>query len=334
MKDVLILGGGPVGLFAAYYAGLRQMSVTIVDSLPELGGQLTALYPEKYIYDMPGFPKVLAKDLVREMAEQGLQYGAEVFLDERCESLAEITGGFEITTLSGRKLQGRTVIITAGVGAFSPRTLGLENEELFLGKGLWYGVRDKSNFAVKNLLIVGGGDSAFDWSLALHPHAGTTTQIHRRDVFVAHEDTVRQVLASPVNLRTFYEVAELHGNGRVEAVTIRHMKTKETERIPVDAISVNIGFQADLGPLRHWGLEIEGNQIKVNERRETNRTGVFAAGDIAQFEGKLRLLATGVGEACTAVCYAKTRIDPSAHAFPGHSTNLPPPSRSIPPIQR
>ena len=325
--DVLIIGGGPVGLFGAFYAGLRHMSVTIVDSLPELGGQLTALYPEKYIYDMPGFPKVLAKDLVARMVEQGLQFGATVRLDERCRTLEREGECWKLSTTRDAYL-ARTVIITAGIGSFEPRRLGLPEEARYLGKGLYYGVKERAAFAVPNLMIVGGGDSAFDWALALHESAGETTVVHRRDVFAAHEESVAKVLASPIKLKCFREVAALHGEDWLEAATLKDPRTGETERVPVQAMSVNIGFVADLGPLREWGLDLQGNRIRVNERRETNLPGVFAAGDIASYEGKLKLIATGVGEVCTAVNFAKTYLDPSAPLFPGHSTHMVLPEKS------
>lgn len=325
MKDVVIIGAGPTGLFGAYYAGLRQMSVTIIDSLPDLGGQLTALYPEKYIYDMPGYAKVLAKDLVQEFVKQGMEYHPDIHLEEEAISLERLDDGWAIRTNKGNTFLGRTVIITAGVGAFSPRLLGAKNEEQFLGRGLWYGVRDPATFEVDHLIVVGGGDSAFDWALALHPKTKRTMLLHRRDVFVAHEDTVMQVQGSPVEIRTFWEIEELHGDGRLEAITAKHTKTEEVERLPADAVTVNIGFMADLGPLRQWGLEIKKNQIAVDWKRETNLPGVFAAGDVADYPGKLKLIATGVGDVCTAVCYAKTLVDPTAHAFPGHSTNMTPP---------
>lgn len=321
--DLTVIGGGPVGLFAAFYAGLRGMSVRIVDSLPELGGQLTALYPEKYVYDMPGFPKILAKDLAAEMATQGLQFGAETVLGETATGLeAEDDLGYTVVSASGLSMPTRTIVISAGAGAFTPTRLGVEREEEFEGHGLYYGVREKAIFEGRDLTIVGGGDSAFDWALNLEPIAGRIRLVHRRDQFRAHEDTVRQVLASRVEMRLFQVVKELHGNGCLTGVTLEHTQTKQTERIATDALIVNVGFKSSLGPLKDWGLTIEKNQIVVDKLYRTNLPGIFAVGDVCSFEGKLKLIATGVGEAATAVCIAKTMLDPSAKLFPGHSSDM------------
>lgn len=320
--DVTILGGGPVGLFGSFYAGLRGMSVRILDSLPELGGQLTALYPEKYVYDMPGFPKVLAKDLAASLGEQGTQFHPELALGETAQTLTADEEGYTIMTLSGRAYPTRTLIIAAGAGAFSPTRLGVEREEEFEGKGLYYGVREKSMFDGKKLAIVGGGDSAFDWALNLEPVAREILLVHRRDQFRAHEETVRQVRESGVQFRLWNVVKELHGNGRLAGVTLENTQTKETERIDVDAVIVNVGFKSSLGPIKEWGLAIEKNQIVVDELYRTNLPGVFAVGDVATFDGKLKLIATGVGEAATAVCIAKTMLDPTAKLFPGHSSDM------------
>lgn len=318
--DVTIIGGGPVGLFAAFYAGLRGMSVRILDSLPDLGGQLTALYPEKYVYDMPGFPKVLAKDLAREMAAQALQFQPNLVLDDTAEALEADEEGYVVRTSRGLDLPTRTVIISAGAGAFTPTRIGVDREDEFLGKGLHYGVKDKSRFEGKKLVIVGGGDSAFDWALNLEPIAGEISLVHRRDQFRAHEESVKQVMGSRVNMLLWRTVKQLHGNGEITGVTLEHTQTKEEERLDADAIIVNVGFKSSLGPIKSWGLNIEKNQIAVDNRFETNLPGVFAVGDVCTFEGKLKLIATGVGEAVTAVCFAKMRIDPEAKLFPGHSS--------------
>jgi len=311
-----------VGLFAAFYAGLRGMSVRIVDSLPELGGQLTALYPEKYVYDMPGFPKILAKDLALEMANQGTQFLPELALEETAETLTKTDDGYLVTTAKGTEMPSRTVIVSAGAGAFSPTKMGVPREDEMVGKGVYYGVRDKSIFMGKKLAIVGGGDSAFDWCLNLMDTADHITLVHRRDVFKAHEDSVEKVMASRVEMKLWYAVKELHGNGQLDGVTLENTQTKEPERLDCDAVIVNIGFKSSLGPLKDWGFEIVKSQIVVDNRFETCLPGVFAVGDVCTFEGKLKLIATGTAEAATAVCYAKTYLDPNAKLFPGHSSDM------------
>lgn len=330
--DVTIIGGGPVGLFAAFYAGLRGMSVRIIDSLPELGGQLTALYPEKYVYDMPGFPKVLAKDLARQMSEQAMVFNPELILGETATSLTRDEEGWLIGTGPMQSADGsahsqrgyptRTVIISAGAGAFSPTKLGVPREDEFERRGLMYGVKDKASLAGKRLVIVGGGDSAFDWCMNLEDTASEISLVHRRDVFKAHEESVRHVQASSVKMRLFEVVQELHGEGVLEAVTLQNTQSKETTFLQADAVIVNVGFKSSLGPLKEWGMEIEKTQIVVNERFETNLPGVYAVGDVCTFANKLKLIATGVGEATTAVCMAKMSLDPAAKLFPGHSSEM------------
>ncbi len=320
--DVTIIGGGPCGLFASFYAGLRGMSVRIIDSLPELGGQLTALYPEKYVYDVPGFPKVLAKDLAKDLITQGTQFHPELVLEETATEIQKTDEGYILRTASGLELPTKTVIISAGAGAFSPTKIGIDREDEFVGKGIHYGVKDKATFQGKKLAIVGGGDSAFDWCLNLDDTADAITLVHRRDVFKAHEDSIEKVKASRVDMKIWYAVKELHGNGSLTGVTLEHTQTKEQEHFPCDAVIVNIGFKSSLGPIKEWGLNIVKNQIQVDNHYETNLPGVFAVGDVCTFDGKLKLIATGVGEAATAVCFAKTYIDPDAKLFPGHSSDM------------
>lgn len=321
--DVTVIGGGPCGLFASFYAGLRGLSVRIIDSLPELGGQLAALYPEKYVYDVAGFPKVLAKDLARQFAEQGTQFGPELILEDTAEQLIpQEDGSYVLVTAKGLRLPTKTVIVSAGAGAFSPTKIGLSNEEEFVGKGVHYGVRDKSIFKDKALAIVGGGDSAFDWALNLEELAGPMTLIHRRDVFKAHEDSIEKVKESRVEMKLWYAIKELHGDEHLTGVTLENTQTKEQEHLAVDHVIVNIGFKSSLGPIKDWGLEIEKNQIKVGPTMETNLPGVFAVGDVCTYPTKLKLIVTGVGEAVTAVCFAKVRLDPAAKLFPGHSSDM------------
>lgn len=311
-----------MGLFAAFYAGMRGMSVRIIDSLPELGGQLTALYPEKYVFDMPGFPKVLAKDLAHGMVHQGTQFAPEVVLEETASGLSRLEDGWEVIGADGRAYPTKTILISAGAGAFSPTKIGVDREEEFLGRGLSYGVKSKADFEKKRLVIVGGGDSAFDWALNLHSVAQDIQLVHRRDQFRAHEETVRDVEKLGVKFLLWKVVKEIHGNGRLSGITIEDTQTKTMETIDCDAVIVNIGFKSSLGPIKDWGLQIEKNQIMVDGLYQTNLPGVFAVGDVCNYEGKIKLIATGVGEAATAVCVAKTMIDPSAKLFPGHSSDM------------
>ena len=321
--DLTIVGGGPTGLFAAFYAGLRQMKIKIIDSLPQLGGQLAALYPEKYIYDVAGFPKVLAKDLVAYQTEQALQYDPTVCLEEKVTSLTRDpeSGLITLTTDKATHLS-KTVVIAAGVGAFMPRKLDVPRIEELVGKGIQYFVTDTSGFGGKRIVIVGGGDSAFDWALGLHEQAASCMLIHRSDRFRAHEDTINKVLASPTDVRPFHELKAIHGDDRLEAITIFDNRTGEETRIECDNLLLNIGFLTNLGPIKEWGLEIEKNAIRVGETMQTNIPGVYAAGDICTHMGKLKLIATGAGEAATAANYAKTVVDPASKAWPGHSSEM------------
>lgn len=320
--DVTIIGGGPVGLFASFYAGLRGMSVRIIDSLPELGGQLTALYPEKFVFDMPGFPAVLAKDLAANLVQQGTQFGPELALEETAATLEEDAEGYTIVTAKGNRYPTRTIVISAGAGAFSPTKLGLPEEESFVGRGLSYGVREKSVFAGKTVLVIGGGDSAFDWVLNLHDVAGRIALVHRRDQFRAHEESIREVERLGVEKLLWKQVVSLHGADGLTGVTLEDTQTKERTEVACDAVIVNIGFKSSLGPIKEWGLTLEKQQIVVDGMYRTSRAGIYAVGDVCTFDGKIKLIATGVGEAATAVCSVKQYLDPSAKLFPGHSSDM------------
>jgi len=322
--DVTIIGGGPTGQYACYYAGLRGMKTKLIDSLQALGGQLTALYPEKYIYDVAGFPRILAKDLVNNLTEQMMQYEISLALGEKVTDLKaeEI---ITLQTAGGKSHFSKSVIITAGVGAFNPRKMVVPGIAELESKGVHYFVGDTSIFEGKRLVIVGGGDSAFDWAMHLSKKASSVVQIHRSDRFRAHEDTVEKVMSLPVELKTFYELKEVHGTNGVEGVTVFDNRTKEEIHYDCDAVLLNLGFQNDLGPIKEWGLEIIANKtIQVTSRMETNLPGVYAAGDIVDYPGKLKLIATGFGEAAIAVNHAKAHVDPSSKVNPGHSSeNVP-----------
>lgn len=320
--DVAILGAGPTGLFAAFYAGLRQMSIKLIDSLDVPGGQLATLYPEKYIYDVAGFPRVLAKELVARLVEQAMQYHPQLCLGCAVQTLEVDDAG--IFTLRGPRAEhrARSIVIAAGIGAFSPKKLPIPECRIYEGRGLCYGVQHLADFAGKRVLIVGGGDSAVDWANALAPLTRQQTLIHRRDAFRAHEDSVVQMKNGPTRILTFFELAAIEGTGGVQRAVIYDNRTKERQTLEVDAILVNVGFESSLGPIKNWGLDLELNQIKVDTTMQTSRSGIFAAGDVCAYPGKLKLIATGFGEAATAVNHAKKHLDPAARLFPGHSSEM------------
>lgn len=319
--DIAIIGGGPTGLFAAFYCGMRDASCKIIDSLPELGGQLATLYPEKYIYDVAGFPKVRARALVEQLKEQAFQYSPQVHLNERVVGLKRRPDEvFELTT-DKQVHYSRAVIICAGIGVFTPRELPGENTNEYAEKGVYYFIDDLEKFRGKRAIVVGGGDSAVDFALMLEEVAKEVTLIHRRDQFRAHEESVKRLFASSIQIKTFTELQRVGGEGQLEWVDIIHNKTNEIEKMDVDAIVSGLGFTASLGPISEWGLEIVNNEIVVNTKMETSVPGIYGAGDIVTYPGKIKLIATGFGEAPTAVNNAKTYIDPKAKLSPGHSSN-------------
>lgn len=324
--DLTIIGGGPTGLFAAYYAGLRQMKTKIVDSLDQLGGQLATLYPEKYIYDVAGFPRVIARDLVKSLVEQGLQYNASVHLSETVNAIRrdELKDCYILSSDKGEHYT-KTLIISAGAGAFHPRKLPLPNASQWEGKGVYYSVASKAVFQGKRLLIVGGGDSALDWAMNLHGVASHITIIHRRNQFRAHEDSISRVLSSGTPILTFFELKELvTADNRISGVVVVSNQTHEERILHVDAVLPQLGFISSLGAIKDWPIKIEGHSILVDSHMQTNMKGIFAAGDVAGYQGKLKLIVTGFGEAATAVNFAKTLVDPKAKAFPGHSSEMGP----------
>jgi thioredoxin reductase (NADPH) len=329
IKDVTVIGGGPTGLFAAFYAGLRGVSCRIVDALPQLGGQLMALYPEKYIYDVGGLPKILAKDLAKNMIEQGTQFGPEVQLEAEVQQLIPQDGHLRLLTPRGEFLT-RTVVITAGKGALNPRVLECPGWEEHFSRengNIHTHVHQPAEFAGRRVLLVGGGDSAVDWALGLQGIATELTLIHRRPQFRAHKASVDQMRQlereGKISILTPYEVRSLEGDGVcVYGATIFNNDTDEEIDLDVDAVIALLGFKPDLGPIAQWGLELQRNSIKVSPLMETNLPAVYAAGDVTHYPGKLELIATGYGEAAIAVNNAVHYLNPKARVNPGHSTNL------------
>lgn len=317
--DLLIIGAGPTGLFATYYAGFRGHRIAVVDSLPELGGQITAMYPEKQILDVAGFPSVKGRDLVEGLVDQANTAAPEYLLDRTATTLETDDDGVTVGLDDGTQVRAGAVIITAGIGKFSPRALPAG--EGWVGRGLEFFVPSFAPYAGKDVVIVGGGDSAFDWALHLEPIARSVALVHRRDAFRAHERTVQQVTASSVEIITKAQVTALRGDTTVESVDIE--VGGETVTRPCQAVVAALGFIADLGPLQEWGIEVHKRHICVNPAMQTSLPRVFAAGDITEYAGKVRLIAVGFGEAATAVNNATVAIDPSAKVFPGHSSEGP-----------
>lgn len=319
--DITIIGGGPTGLFASFYGGMRKMKVKIIDSLPQLGGQLTELYPDKFIYDVGGFQKVLAKDLVDNLVVQANYGDPAVCLEESVKDIERDGDHFEIRTDKGVHYT-KSVLLTAGVGAFQPRKIGVEGAEPFEGKTLHYGVKDLTLFHDKKVVVLGGGDSAVDWAMMLENVASHVTLSHRREKMTAHEANIDTLLQSKVEVKKPYGVKELVGeNGELQELVLIDKEGNE-ERLEVDHVIVNYGNITSLGPIKEWGLEMEKNSVVVNSKMETNIPGIYAAGDIATYEGKVKLIAVGFGEAPTAINNAKAYLDPKSKIQPLHSTSV------------
>jgi len=317
--DVAIVGAGPTGLFAGYYAGFRGLSSAILDALPEPGGQITAMYPEKAIFDVAGFPTIRGRDLVANLVAQVAPFEPRYLLGVRAEKLSYLEDGRPCLTLSdGAVLHCGAVLITGGMGSFTSRPLPAA--DTFEGEGIVYFVPHLNALAGHDVVIVGGGDSAFDWALALEPLAKSVTLIHRREKFRAHASTVARVQALPIEIIVNAEVTRILGDGRVNGCAVVQ-RGAEPRVLPADTVVAALGFTADLGPIADWGLDLEKRHIKVDSTTATNLPRVFAAGDISEYPGKVRLIAVGFGEAATAVNNAAVAIDPAAHLFPGHSSD-------------
>ncbi|WP_340296094.1 NAD(P)/FAD-dependent oxidoreductase, partial [Aquipuribacter hungaricus] len=325
--DLLVVGAGPVGLYAAYYAGFRCMTVALVDSLPEPGGQVTAMYPEKMIYDVAGFPEVRGRDLVTGLVQQAARYGPAYLLGSQARDLVDEPDGdgLLVSLADGRAVRARALLVTAGMGEFTPKPLPAG--EGWLGRGLVHFVPRPTELAGRRVVVVGGGDSAFDWALMLAPLAAEVTLVHRRDAFRAHAGTVAAVRALGVPVLGGYEVTALAAgpDGTLAGLTVEgRLPTTRGERheLLADTVVAALGFHADLGPLVGWGLELDHRAVVVDSRMATSRPRVYAAGDVCTYPGKVKLIATGFGEAATAVNNLAVDLDPAAHVFPGHSSGL------------
>lgn len=328
LYDLTIIGAGPTGLFGAFYGGLRSLKTKIIEALPEPGGQLAVLYPEKMIYDVPGFPRVMAIDLVRALLEQNQRFDPTYVYEQSVETLRQDEVDGEPVWVLGTMEEEhwtRTLMISAGIGAFTPNTLDRPGVEEFDGRGIYHFVQDRRPFRHRRVLIVGGGDTAVDWALNLNQWADEITLIHRRHGFRAHEASLAELRETGIPMLTHYELESVDGDDVLRHATIFSNQTQERRTLDVDIVLLSLGFRASLGPLLEWGLELaDQRHLRVDGFMRTNLPGVFAAGDIAAVDGSepMSLIVTGFGQAAIAANAAHTHINPEAKLFPGHSSEL------------
>ncbi|MEU1304673.1 MULTISPECIES: NAD(P)/FAD-dependent oxidoreductase [Streptomyces] len=320
--ELLVVGAGPAGLFACYYAGMRGLDVTLLDSLPHLGGQVAALYPDKEIFDVAGFPAVTGRELVERLTRQAESASPSIVLGEGAVDLQHDADAVTVVTDAGRVIRAGAVLITAGIGRFTPRPLSALDG--FTGDGVHHLVAPPHEYAEREVVIVGGGDSAVDWANTLAPHAHQVTLVHRRTRFRAHEHSVSRLMESPVRVLTNSEIADVHGDESLKAVTVRDCGTQGLEMVDADVLIPALGHIASLGPLTSWGLALDKQQIQVDTDMRTGVDRVYAAGDITTYPGKVRLMVVGFGEAATAVNNIAVRLRPDEDLFPGHSSERPP----------
>jgi thioredoxin reductase (NADPH) len=303
--DVAIIGAGPVGLFAVFECGMLDMGCHLFDALPAPGGQCAALYPEKPIYDIPGYPRIDAAELVERLAEQAAPFAPRFHLGHAVTGLMESADGFVVESLAGQRIAARTVLIAAGAGAFGPNRPPLAGIEEFEEKSVFYLVRRREDFRGRRVVIAGGGDSAVDWALSLADIADRVTVVHRRARFRAAPQSAARLQqlaeAGRIELAIPYQLQALDGaDGQLGAVIVADLDGN-TRRIDADCLLPFFGLATDLGPLAGWGLDLERNHIRVDPAScATSRAGVFAVGDIAAYPGKLKLILTGFAEAALA----------------------------------
>ena len=316
IRDLTIVGGGPTGIFAAFQCGMNNISCRIIESMPQLGGQLAALYPEKHIYDVAGFPEVPAASLIDSLWKQTERYYPEVILGETVTRYRKLDdGNFEVTVSSGRVFLSRAVLIAAGLGAFSPRKLPqLMDIDHLEGTSVFYAVKNVVDFAGQKVVIVGGGDSALDWTVGLLNTASKVTLVHRMSDFQGHGKTAREVIEAKesgrVDVFLNTEVAGIDTEGDLLTAVNLRTKSGKINRVEADRLLLLIGFKSNLGPLADWELELTDNALVVDSHMKTSVDGLYAAGDIAYYTGKLKIIQTGLSDAAMAVRHSLTYIKP------------------------
>ncbi len=313
--DVIIIGAGPCGLFTVFEAGLLKWKCHLIDYLPVPGGQCAEIYPKKPIYDIPGFPSVLAGDLVDNLMRQGEPFHPEFTLGERAESLEKLEDGtFRVTTNRGTVINGKTLFLAGGLGCFEPRKPAIANLKDYEDRGVEYIIKDPEVYRNKHVVIAGGGDSALDWTIVLADIAASVTMVHRSAQFRAAPDSVSKAQsmaeAGKIRMITDAQVSALHGEGALQSVTILHNDNSETT-LSVDHFIPLFGLSPKLGPIADWGLSLEKNAVTVNPTNyQTSVEGIYAVGDIGEYPNKLKLILCGFHEAAVALNYEYQRQNP------------------------
>jgi thioredoxin reductase len=323
LYDVTIIGGGPIGLFTAFYCGMREMETKVIEFLPYLGGKVSYFYPEKVIRDIGGIPAISGENLIQQLVEQAQTFNPTIVLNQQVIGMEKLEDGtFLLTSHNGERHHTRTIILATGFGTLKSAKLDVESAGKYEGRNLRYAVERLNDFKDKHVLISGGGNSAVDWANELLPIARHITVVHRRHEFSGIERNISNLRKSTATIMTPHVLEELHGDDdRITSVSVKNIETNAAQVIEVDEVLVNHGFCIDFGPIKGWGLEFEYGNIKVDSMMQTNIEGIFAAGDAANYPNKLHLIAGGFTEGPTAVNSAKAYLEPDKELKPIFSTN-------------
>ena len=310
--DVIIIGAGPVGLFAVHQLGIKGLKAVVIDNLNKAGGQCIELYPDKPIYDIPAVPECTGEELTKRLLEQIEPFHTEFYLNERVEEVKQENDNWKVKTNNKNEFFAPNILIAGGVGSFEPRKLSIKEAEKFEGKSIFYAVKNKEKFKNKNISIFGGGDSALDWALELSKFSKITL-IHRRNEFRGAQHTLDEIKKlekeGKVNIKTPCQIESLEGEQNLKSIKIKFDNGK-TEIIQTDVVLGFFGLIMKLGPIAEWGLNMNKKTIEVNaENFETNKKGIFAAGDICTYPGKLKLILSGFHEVALASveCFKRAR---------------------------
>ncbi|MFD2043720.1 NAD(P)/FAD-dependent oxidoreductase [Ornithinibacillus salinisoli] len=326
LYDVTIIGGGPIGLFTAFYSGMREMKTKIIEFLPFLGGKVPYFYPEKIIRDVGGIPHVSGEEFTENLIEQAKTFDPTIILEQQITGMERLDDGtFLLTSSNGDKHYTKTVILATGYGTLQSVKLDLPDAVVFEENNLHYYIRKLQSYAGKQVVISGGGNSAIDWANELEPIADKVTLVYRKSSFTGIESNITKMMNSSVEVLNPYEITELNGgNGQLSSIVIKHVEDGTVKEIKTDSLIVNHGFNIDLGQITDWGMQMNGGSIQVDHTMVTSVPGIFAVGDIANYPGKLNLIAGGFNEGPIAVNHAKLHISPKTELKSIYSTNYEP----------